>query len=34
LNEAGHYVMEDAPREVLAAVDAFLARHPLAMEPA
>jgi haloalkane dehalogenase len=34
LNKAGHYVMEDAPREVLAAVDAFLARHPLAMEPA
>jgi haloalkane dehalogenase len=34
LAAAGHYVMEDAPREVVAAVEAFLARHPLEAEPA
>ena len=29
INDAGHYVMEDAPAEVIAAVDPFLARpHP------
>jgi haloalkane dehalogenase len=28
LNEAGHYVMEDAPQQVLAAIQAFLQRHP------
>jgi haloalkane dehalogenase len=25
LNDAGHYVMEDAPAEVIAAIDQFLA---------
>jgi haloalkane dehalogenase len=29
LEQAGHYVIEDAPAEVLAAVRGFLARHPL-----
>ena len=27
--DAGHYVLEDAPREVIPAVVDFLARHPL-----
>jgi haloalkane dehalogenase len=29
LEQAGHYVIEDAPAEVLAAVQEFLTRHPL-----
>lgn len=34
LPTAGHYVMEDAPREVLEALEAFLDRHPPSAEPA
>jgi haloalkane dehalogenase len=29
LPEAGHYVVEDAPEEVLAAIEGFLSRHAL-----
>jgi haloalkane dehalogenase len=30
--DAGHYVLEDAPEEILAVARAFLERHPLAPE--
>ncbi len=33
LEQAGHYVIEDAPDAVLAAVQGFLARHPLETVP-
>lgn len=29
LERAGHYVVEDAPQEVIASIEEFLARHPL-----
>jgi haloalkane dehalogenase len=34
LAQAGHYVMEDAPQEVIAAIEEFLARHPIVLERA
>jgi len=34
LADAGHYVVEEAPRDVVRAIGAFLAAHPLAERPA
>ena len=33
LAQAGHWVVEEAPEQVIAAVDSFLQRHPLARTP-